>query len=128
VTHLKSEEPVLDREVAIKVLTGEPTGEYLKRFEREAKMQAKLNKNRHVVAIYSGGTFGGRHYLVMERMSRSLAQMPGPHSPAQVVRWLIQAADGLGALHAQGGVHCDVKLSNLLLAADGTLKVADHGT
>jgi serine/threonine protein kinase len=118
---------VLRREVAIKILQGDPTPDARARFLEEAAMLATV-EHAHVVRVFAGIESDGLHCLVMERLAMSLADLARrPRRPAEVVAWMMQAADGLGALHAQGGVHCDVKPSNLMLAADGALKVADFG-
>jgi serine/threonine-protein kinase len=121
----------LDRPVAIKVLAGpgltEPTA--LERFDREARTTARLT-HPNVVAVYDVGTDDGDPYLVMELVEgRSVAAMlaDGPLPWARVAALAAQACDGLGAAHAAGIVHRDVKPGNLLVTSTGVLKVCDFG-
>ena len=51
----------------------------------------------------------------------------GPVAPSAVIDLLVQAADALGAAHAQGIVHGDVKPANLLVSATGVVKITDFG-
>jgi CheY-like chemotaxis protein len=70
-------------------------------------------------------------YLVMELVSggdlEQYVARNGPLSVAQACDWVRQAAQGLQAAHDMHVVHRDVKPSNLLLAAQGQVKLVDFG-
>jgi eukaryotic-like serine/threonine-protein kinase len=128
----RAEDFKLGRLVAVKLLShrdGEPMGS-LDRIQAEARAAAQLS-HPNVVATYDVGTTSGQVYLVMELVAgRDLAQLlrsEGRPPPALVAGIAVQAARALDAAHGSGIVHCDVKPGNLLLAADGTLKITDFG-
>lgn len=121
----------LDRTVAVKLLlTAAPDSQARERFLLEAQTAARLS-DPHVVAVYDFGTHEGRLFLVMEHVQgHSLAHagpLRGAMTPSRVADIAAQAAAGLSAAHRQGVVHRDIKPGNLLLAADGTVKIADFG-
>ncbi|MCC3771016.1 serine/threonine protein kinase [Streptomyces sp. UNOC14_S4] len=127
----EAHDEVLGRQVAVKLLLGDEADESAtSRFRLEAQTAARLN-HPQVVGVYDFGAWDGRFYLVMELVrGPSLAQelsARGPVDPARVARIASQAAAGLAAAHRQGVVHRDVKPGNLMLDADGTLKIGDFG-
>ncbi len=85
----------------------------------------------HVVSVYDFGQHGDGFFLVMELVEgRSVAEELAEHGPLpkdRAIDIVEQAAAGLAAAHREDVVHRDVKPGNLLLAADGTVKVADFG-
>ncbi len=103
------------------------------RFEREMRAVGMLS-HPHLVQAHDAGDFQGVHYLAMEfvdgvDLSR-LVRRSGPVTPRDAVRYIRQAAQGLGAAHEAGLVHRDIKPGNLMLAKNGTVKVMDwvsHG-
>lgn len=120
----------LERQVAVKVVggVGDTDRRLLDRFHREAVAVAQL-EHRNVVRLYDFGRHERLHYLVMEYVAGgSLKEADTWHPDPEVVAALgSQAAAGLGAIHADGLVHRDVKPSNLLLDARGVVKVTDFG-
>ena len=122
----------LDRRVAIKVLNerfaGDP--EIRARFTREARIAARLSIEPNVVTIFDVADVAGQPAIVMEFLpGGTLADRmrAGTHSPALALAWLEQAGRALDAAHAAGVIHRDVKPANLMLGADGELRVTDFG-
>lgn len=122
----------LDRAVALKVMHANLTGDedFARRFIDEARHAAALS-HPNVVAMYDQGTDEGRVYLVMEyvagRTLRDLLTERGRLGPREALRVMRPTLAALGAAHRAGLVHRDVKPENVLLAADGQVKVTDFG-
>jgi serine/threonine protein kinase len=117
---LKGFDPQLSRHVAIKVLLPllATSAAARRRFAREARAAAAI-VHEHVVPIHAVDFAGDLPYLVMPLIvGRSLQQridQEGPLGVKEILRIGMQTAAGLGAAHAQGLVHRDVKPANILL-------------
>jgi serine/threonine-protein kinase len=128
-------DPKLDRTVAIKTIisamtAGDDREEILARFEREARVSARL-QHPNVVAVYDVGAEGDQLYLVMElvegeSLGQRLAKGRFPNVQ-ESLEMIAQAAEALGAAHEAGIIHRDVKPGNLMLTKQGKVKVADFG-
>ena len=122
----------LDRPVAIKVMSPQYVADstFLSRFEREARLAASLG-HPGVVAVYDQGQDGDLVFLVMELVDggtlRDLIRERGPLPVPVVLSVLDPLLDALGAAHASGLVHRDVKPENVLISARSTVKIADFG-
>jgi eukaryotic-like serine/threonine-protein kinase len=122
----------LDRQVALKVMHAELARdeEFVRRFIGEAKSVARLS-HQNVVAVFDQGSDGPFLYLAMEyvpgRTLKEVLRERGRFAPAAALDIMAGVLDGLAAAHASGIVHRDVKPENVLLTADGRLKVADFG-
>lgn len=121
----------LGRLVAVKLLLpSDHDSRAAERFHLEARAAARLS-DPHVVSVYDFGHHGDGFFLVMELVEgRTVAEELAQHGPlpkARAIGIVEQAAAGLAAAHREDVVHRDVKPGNLLLAADGTVKVADFG-
>jgi len=122
----------LDREVALKVMHAELARdeEFVRRFIGEAKSVARLSQE-NVVAVYDQGADGPFLYLTMEyvpgRTLKQLLRDSGRFSPATALEIMAGVLDGLAAAHVSGIVHRDVKPENVLVTADGRIKVTDFG-
>ena len=122
----------LSRTVAIKLLhphhANDPT--VVERFERESRAAAQL-AHPNAVRIYDTGRQDDLVYLVMEHVDgpslREVLRAEGELDPVAVAAIGEQVASALGEAHAHGLVHRDVKPANILIAADGTVKVTDFG-
>ncbi|PTT83755.1 serine/threonine protein kinase, partial [Pelomonas sp. HMWF004] len=113
-------DPLLDREVAVKMLKAEPgsVDEWL----HEARAVSRLT-HPNIVPVFEADTQAGRSYLVFEYVpGGTLSQRfkAGPRFTAvEAVTLMLGVLDGLVAAHAAGLVHRDLKPSNILLDAQG---------
>src|SRR6187401_633559 len=128
----RAEDSELGRTVAVKVLAERYARDpsLRQRFTREALAAARLSGDPSTVTIYDVGEWEGRPFIVMEHVGGGSLEdrlRSGAPSTDEALDWLAQAADALDAAHAKGVVHRDVKPGNLLLTADGRLRVADFG-
>ena len=128
----RATDEALGREVAVKVLDERYVGDeaFRARFTREALAAARLSGKPHTVTIFDVGEWNGRPYIVMEHAAGGTVAdraRRGPVEPVTALRWIEQAALALDTAHAHGIVHRDVKPAKLLLAGDGTLRMADFG-
>ena len=124
-----AEDETLRRAVAIKILRQRtPSLTQVDRFRREREVLAGLS-HPHLLRVHRAGSAKGRLFVVMELLpGGTLADRLSAGLPrAEGVDLVLQAADGVAALHRAGLVHRDVKPTNLLLDAHGRVKVADLG-
>jgi len=124
-------DPDLDRRVAVKVLRRDRMGDERagERFVREGRTLARLT-HPNVLSVFGAGDSDHGPYLAMELVEgRDLDVWLRETKRAwpDVARVFIQAARGLQAVHTAGIVHRDFKPSNVLLADDGRVLVADFG-
>jgi serine/threonine protein kinase len=122
----------LERPVAIKVLAEHlaDTPDFHDRFLREARLAAQLS-HPNIVQVFDVGEEDGRPFIVMECVEGATladeVKERGRLEPAEVVDLALQICGGLEHAHAAGLVHRDIKPQNLLLRADGAVKIADFG-
>lgn len=113
-------DPVLNKDVAIKVLKEGMPASTIVRFQQEAKAVGKL-KHSNIIEVYDFGISDDSPYLVMELLSgQSLAEFM--KSPAwsqlkltELIEILLQVARGLYHAHGNGILHRDIKPSNIML-------------
>src|SRR6266702_4677033 len=127
-----AEDQELGRRVAIKILDDRHASDdqFVERFRREAKNAAGLN-HPNIVSIYDRGEAEGTYYIAMEYLDgRSLKELILSRGPAPVHVAIDYARQLLAALrfaHRHGIVHRDIKPHNVLVDAEGRLKVTDFG-
>ncbi|MCL4223056.1 MAG: serine/threonine-protein kinase [Myxococcales bacterium] len=120
-------DPELDRAVAIKVLR-HADDELQARLLREAQAMARL-RHANVVAVHDVGEVDGRVFVAMELVEGTTlrAWLAQARPWRAVIATFVAAARGLAAAHAAGVVHRDFKPDNVLVGADGVVRVADFG-
>jgi hypothetical protein len=123
-------DPDVQRRVAIKVLTAESDPELLRRFQMEVGTTGNL-AHKNIVTVYECGEQSGAPYLVMELLEgetlEQIIKRRAPLSLLERVRIMAQVADGLNYAHSRHVIHRDVKPSNIMLLADGSVKIMDFG-
>lgn len=128
----RAHDPVLNREVALKMLHPTLAGDadFIDRFRREARSAAKLS-HPNIVAVHDWGKAGETYFMVMEFIRgpnlRNVLAEGVPLQPAQAAEVLSQVLSALGHAHEHGIVHRDVKPENILITKQGVVKVADFG-
>jgi serine/threonine protein kinase len=127
----EAEDIRLSRSVALKFLPEELADDpdMARRFQREAETVALLN-HPHICTIYDVGEHEGRRFIAMERcegvnlkthMARKTLET------AEIIDIATQITNALGAAHAKGVVHRDIKPGNIVVSDTGQVKVLDFG-
>lgn len=122
----------LNRIVAVKILSPHFTSDedFVRKFRREAQAAASLS-SPNIVGVFDVGQDGDIHYIVMEFLhGKTLKQVvneKGPLAVAEALQIGRQIAEALQVAHKHGVVHRDIKPHNIMLTADGRVKVTDFG-
>jgi len=129
----RGHDPVLDREVAVKVMLAdfsEDTEQMRPRFYREAKSAAKL-QHRNIVTVFEFAEENNQPHIVMEFLRGAPLSTRMDEKPALTLDdkldIVTQLCSGLGYAHKEGIVHRDVKPANVFILQDGTVKLLDFG-
>jgi serine/threonine-protein kinase len=123
----------LGRKVALKILSEAHRNnpELRARFTREGRAVAAIS-HPNVVQVFTTGEWDGKPYIAMEFLTGSdlghlVRERGGGLDSLTIANAMRDAAAGLAAAARAGLIHRDVKPSNLMLLADGTVKVTDFG-
>ena len=127
-----AEDLQLGRRVALKLLYRRfaEDEEFVERFRREASSAAGL-QHPNVVAVFDRGEFDGTYYIAMEflegRSLKQLVRQEGALDPDRAIDLVIQILKAARFAHRRGIVHRDIKPHNVLVDAEGRVKVTDFG-
>src|SRR5712675_264861 len=121
----------LHRKVALKVLPGALAGDAARRarFEREATAVAALN-HPNIVTVYSVEAADGIHFMTMELVEGKTLSELLPRDGLPLPKFFdlaVPLADAVAAAHRAGVVHRDLKPDNVVVNADGRVKILDFG-
>jgi serine/threonine protein kinase len=133
-------DPVIDRQVAIKVYRGAGLASGMSEEELALARRLFLNEARaaggldhpNILRVFDAGDVDGDPYIVMEYVpgGATLRQYGGQGARVPVdeaVRMVSQCALALDYAHRRGVTHRDIKPANILLTPDGDVKLADFG-
>ncbi len=124
-----AEDPILKRNVAIKLRSRQGDEEYDQTVIREARAAGKL-RHPNIVAVYEVDVASGRPFVVSELIEgQTLAEMiqEGPLKPLDAAALIRDLAKGMAYAHSQGIVHRDIKPQNILVDASGRAQITDFG-
>ncbi|MCX6538137.1 MAG: serine/threonine-protein kinase [Acidobacteria bacterium] len=128
----RGRDPVLDRDVAVKVMTTDLSDDSNARayFFKEAKAAARL-QHRNIVTIYEFGESDGNPFIAMEFLrGQNLATRLRSDPPLTIdatTDIIVQLCTGLHHAHSSGVIHRDVKPANVWIQPDGAVKLLDFG-
>lgn len=128
----KARQNSVNRIVAVKILLDAlaQNKEFIRRFEHEAQIAAKLSHNNIVNAI-DAGEAGGRYFFVMEYVEgptiKDYLDKNRRFEEKEAVRIAMAVAEALQHASQRGLIHRDIKPDNVILTKDGGVKLADLG-
>jgi Protein kinase domain len=127
----RAEHLALGRTVALKLLAPQLSEDqgFRERFTRESRLAASLD-HPNIIPIYEAGEHEDTFWIAMRYVPgsdvKNLLKREGPLDPERVVGIIAPVASALGAAHAKGLVHRDVKPANILLSSGDDAEDGDH--
>jgi serine/threonine-protein kinase len=126
-----AEDTRLDRKVALKILPAEfaENTDRMNRFVREAKSASALN-HPNIITIYEIGEADGTHFIATEFIDGKTLSEYAKANPVNyrlALEVAIQVASALDEAHSAGIVHRDIKPDNVMVRANGLVKILDFG-
>jgi len=126
-TIYRAHDQLLDRDVALKLLTNPSLGEEGRtKLLREAQAAAKLN-HPNIVSVYDAGIHEENTFIVMELVEGASVHLKPPKGIDEIIHLTQQVCSALEHAHSHNIVHRDLKPENVLIAQDGTAKLMDFG-
>ncbi len=128
----KAYDPLIDREVAIKVISERALDllDIKERLLREARSAGKLS-HENITIVHDVGEADGKPFIVMEYLTgkdlRFIINHKEPLSLTQKLDYAVQVCKGLQFAHSKNIVHRDVKPENIKILEDGKVKIMDFG-
>src|SRR5262249_203450 len=121
----------LGKTVVLKVLPPELTANEvsLARFEREARLASSLD-HPNICAIYDLAFHDNVHFIIMQHVSgENVGELVNgrPLALKSALSIAIQVCDALAAAHDRGVIHRDIKANNVMVTANGKVKILDFG-
>lgn len=122
----------LERFVALKILSAQSAGnpQFIERFKREARNQAKLN-HPNIVPVYGFTDEDGVLGIVMEYVEgetlEKIVSRKKRLEPVESLNIIKQILQGVGYAHSKGFIHRDIKPSNIIISKEGAVKIMDFG-
>src|SRR6266571_4872670 len=127
----RAEDPRLERDVAIKVLSESALADEraLRRFRQEARALSRL-VHPNIATLFDFDSDAGVDFLVLEfvageTLARALGDGPLPEARARAIA--LEVTDALEVAHEHGIVHRDLKPGNIIITPRGRAKVLDFG-
>lgn len=127
-------DPVIDRQVAIKILNN-PTGagdksQREQQFINEARAAGRLS-HPNIVTIFDASTENGSSFIAMEFLQgkdlRSLIDGGTQFTPIECASIIYKVANALAYAHGHGVIHRDIKPGNIFVLENNQPKVVDFG-
>ncbi len=128
----RAHDPVLGRDVAIKILAEKLSGDDTarQRFQREARSAAQLN-HPNIITVHDFGEEQGMAYMAMELLEGAdLRELIEQHRVGGLEDRLVimeQILEGLAFAHSRGVFHRDLKPGNIHVLPNGQVKIMDFG-
>jgi hypothetical protein len=128
----KAHDSVLEEDVALKLLRSDIAEEpdAARRFRQEIRLARRV-RHRNVCAIHEYGEDGGIRYISMELIEgvdlRQVLRRQGTPTAVEALDISIQIAEGLSAIHEAGIIHRDLKTANIMIDAQGCVRLMDFG-
>jgi tetratricopeptide (TPR) repeat protein len=126
-TVYQAHDMLLDRDVAVKVLSSSTLGvEGRARLLHEAQAVARLN-HPNIVKVYDAGTSAGMSFVVMELLTGNSLFVTRPTEIDAILAIVGQICAALEHAHAHGIIHRDLKLENIIMSESGVATLTDFG-